>query len=43
MKIESLKIKNYKVFKEICMENIPNFAVFLGKDVMMSQERIVDI
>ncbi|MBR5337761.1 MAG: AAA family ATPase [Lachnospiraceae bacterium] len=32
MKIESLKIKNYKVFKDVNMENIPNFAVFLGKN-----------
>ena len=32
MRIESLKIKNYKVFKDVHMENIPNFAVFLGKN-----------
>lgn len=32
MKIESLRIKNYKVFKDVHIENIPNFAVFLGKN-----------
>lgn len=32
MKIESLKIKNYKVFKNVTIEYIPNFAVFLGKN-----------
>ena len=32
MKIESLRIKNYKVFKDVYVENIPNFAVFLGKN-----------
>ncbi|MBE5896137.1 MAG: chromosome segregation protein SMC [Lachnospiraceae bacterium] len=32
MKIESLKIKNYRVFRDVQLENIPNFAVFLGKN-----------
>ncbi len=32
MKIESLKIRNYKVFRDVQIENIPNFAVFLGKN-----------
>ena len=32
MKIESLKIKNYKVFKDVCVDSIPSFAVFLGKN-----------
>ena len=30
MKIESLRIKNYKVFKDVTMKNLPNMAVFLG-------------
>ena len=32
MKIESLEIKNYKVFKSVKVNNIPNMAVFLGKN-----------
>ena len=32
MKIESMKIRNYKVFRNVNIENIPNFAVFLGKN-----------
>ena len=32
MKIESLKIKNYKVFKDAVIEDLPNMAVFLGKN-----------
>lgn len=32
MKIESLSVKNFKVFKDTQIENIPNFAVFLGKN-----------
>ncbi len=32
MKIESLEIKNYKVFKDVKVNNIPNMAVFLGKN-----------
>lgn len=32
MKIESLKIHNYKVFKDVLVEDIPNMAVFLGKN-----------
>lgn len=32
MKIESLKIKNYKVFREVEVKDIPNLAVFLGKN-----------
>ena len=30
MKIESLYIKNYKIFKEASLKDIPNMAVFLG-------------
>ncbi len=30
MKIESLRIKNYKIFKDATLKNIPNMAVFLG-------------
>lgn len=30
MRIHTLKIKNYKVFKNIELSNIPNMAVFLG-------------
>ncbi len=32
MKIESLVIHNYKVFKDAKVDNIPNFAVFVGKN-----------
>lgn len=32
MKIESLIIKNYKVFKDVKITDIPNMAVFLGKN-----------
>ena len=32
MKIESLRIQNYKVFRDVYIENMPNFAVFLGKN-----------
>lgn len=32
MKIESLKIHNYKVFKDVEVRDIPNLAVFLGKN-----------
>jgi len=30
MKIESIKIKNYKVLRDVEIKNIPNMAVFLG-------------
>lgn len=30
MKIESLRIKNYKVFRDITIRDLPNMAVFLG-------------
>jgi predicted ATPase len=30
MRIETLKVKNYKVFKDVEVTNIPNMAVFLG-------------
>jgi predicted ATPase len=30
MRIETLKIKNYKVFRDVEVTNIPNMAVFLG-------------
>jgi predicted ATPase len=30
MKIESIRIKNYKIFKDIFIRDIPNMAVFLG-------------
>lgn len=32
MKIEALTIKNYKVFRDVKIENLPNMAVFLGKN-----------
>ena len=32
MKIESLKIHNYKVFRNVEIRDIPNLAVFLGKN-----------
>ena len=32
MKIESLKISNYKVFRDVEVKDIPNLAVFLGKN-----------
>lgn len=32
MKIESLAIKNYKVFRDVQVNDIPNMAVFLGKN-----------
>lgn len=32
MKIESLRIKNYKVFREAEIKDIPNMAIFLGKN-----------
>ena len=32
MKIESLKIHNYKVFRDASVKSIPNMAVFLGKN-----------
>ena len=32
MKIESIKIKNYKAFKELEVKGIPNIAVFIGKN-----------
>lgn len=32
MKIESLAIRNYKVFKDVQVNDIPNMAVFLGKN-----------
>lgn len=30
MRIESIKIKNYRVFQDVRVEDIPNMAVFLG-------------
>ncbi len=30
MRIESIKIRNYKVLKDVTMENIPNLAVLIG-------------
>ena len=30
VKIEAIKIKNYRVFQDVKVENIPNMAVFLG-------------
>lgn len=33
MKIESIKIHNYKVFKDVEVKDISNMAVFLGKNV----------
>lgn len=32
MKIESLKIKNYKVLQDVFIKDIPSMAVFLGKN-----------
>lgn len=32
MKIESLTIKNYKVFKDVEIKDIPNMAVFVGRN-----------
>lgn len=32
MKIESLKIRNYKVFRNVEINDIPNMAIFLGKN-----------
>lgn len=32
MRIESLTVRNYKVFKSIAIRNIPNMAVFLGQN-----------
>ncbi len=32
MKIESLKIRNYRVLQNVTIEKIPNMAVFLGKN-----------
>lgn len=32
MRIESLIVKNFKVFKNISVKNIPNMAVFLGQN-----------
>lgn len=32
MKIESLKICNYKVFRDVVVNDIPNMAIFLGKN-----------
>jgi predicted ATPase len=30
MRVQTLKIKNFKVFKDVEITNIPNMAVFLG-------------
>ncbi|BAU26182.1 putative ATPase [Aneurinibacillus soli] len=30
MKIEAIRIKNYKVFKDVTLTNMPNMAIFLG-------------
>lgn len=30
MKIESIRVKNYKVFQDVLVQDIPNLAVFLG-------------
>lgn len=30
MRIEFIKVKNYRVFQDVTVENIPNMAVFLG-------------
>ena len=30
MRIESIKVKNYKVFQDVEVKEIPNMAVFLG-------------
>lgn len=32
MKIESIKIHNYKVFRDVTVNDIPNMAIFLGKN-----------
>lgn len=32
MKIESIKIHNYKVFRDVTVSDIPNMAIFLGKN-----------
>lgn len=32
MQIESLRIRNFRVFKDITVENIPQMAVFLGQN-----------
>ena len=32
MKIESLRIKNFKVFRDVEIRDIPNLAIFLGKN-----------
>ena len=32
MKIESIRIQNYKVFRKVEIKDIPNMAVFLGKN-----------
>lgn len=32
MKIESLKIRNFKVFRDVEIRDIPNLAIFLGKN-----------
>lgn len=32
MKIESLEIHNYKVFRNVTIKDLPNMAVFLGKN-----------
>ena len=31
MRIESIRIKNYRVFQDVEVNSIPNLAVFLGK------------
>lgn len=35
MKIESIKIHNYKVFKDVEVKDISNMAVFLGKTALV--------
>ena len=32
MKIESLRVTNYKVYKSLEIDDIPNMAVFIGKN-----------
>ena len=32
MKIESLRLKNYKVFRKTEIKDIPNMTIFLGKE-----------
>ena len=32
MRIESLQVENYKIYRKIDLENIPNMAVFIGKN-----------